>query len=82
MPRSAPCVAWRWGGRRGCSPAPIAAVSAAFICALIRTARLNDIDPQAWVAYVLARIADLPQTRLHELLPWNLRSAELALKSA
>ena len=29
-----------------------------------RTAKLNDIDPQAWLADVLARIADMPQTRL------------------
>ena len=39
--------------------------------ALIGTAKLNDIDPQAWLADVLDRIADLPQTRLHELLPWH-----------
>jgi transposase len=38
---------------------------------LIMTARLNDIDPKAWLADVFARIADMPQVRLHELLPWN-----------
>ncbi len=38
---------------------------------LIMTARLNDIDPKAWLADVLARIADIPQSRLDELLPWN-----------
>jgi hypothetical protein len=38
---------------------------------LIMTARLNDIDPLAWLADVFARIADMPQTRLHELLPWH-----------
>ena len=38
---------------------------------LIGTARLNDIDPQAWLADVLARIAETPQTHLHELLPWH-----------
>ena len=38
---------------------------------LIMTAKLNDIDPQAWLADVLARIASLPQGRLRELLPWN-----------
>jgi transposase len=32
---------------------------------------MNDVDPQAWLADVLARIADLPQRRLHELLPWE-----------
>jgi transposase len=44
---------------------------AAAIYTLIGTAKLNDIDPQAWLADVLARIANLPQGRLHELLPWN-----------
>jgi transposase len=44
---------------------------AAVIATLIMTARLNNIDPKAWLADVLARIADLPQSRLHELLPWN-----------
>ena len=39
--------------------------------ALIGTARLNDADPQAWLADTLARIAATPQTRLEELLPWN-----------
>ena len=37
----------------------------------IGTARLNDIDPQAWLANVVGKIADLPQTRPHELLPWH-----------
>ena len=46
---------------------------------LIATARLNDVDPQAWLADMLARIADLPQTRLAELLPWRWRPAPVAL---
>jgi len=44
---------------------------AALMYGLITTAKMNDIDPQAWLADVLMRIADLPQNRLHELLPWN-----------
>lgn len=44
---------------------------AAIIYTLIQTCRLNDIDPQAWLADVLARIADYPVSRLDELLPWN-----------
>jgi transposase len=44
---------------------------AAVMATLIMTARLNNIDPKAWLADVLARIADMPQSRLHELLPWN-----------
>ncbi len=38
---------------------------------LIETAKLNDIDPQAWLTWVLAHIADQKITRLDELLPWN-----------
>jgi transposase len=38
---------------------------------LIASARLNDVDPRAWLADVLARIADHPASRLHELLPRN-----------
>ena len=44
---------------------------AAVMYTLIGTAKLNDVDPQAWLADVLARIAEQPQTRLHELLPWH-----------
>jgi hypothetical protein len=38
---------------------------------LIGTAKLNNIDPQAWLADVIARISDMPVSRLDELLPWN-----------
>ena len=44
---------------------------AAAMYSLIVTAKLNDVDPRAWLADVLARIADHPASRLHELLPWN-----------
>ncbi len=44
---------------------------AAVMYTLIGTAKLNDVDPQAWLADVLARIAEQPQLRLHELLPWH-----------
>ncbi|MGO8425389.1 IS66 family transposase [Rhizobium ruizarguesonis] len=44
---------------------------AALMATLITTAKLNDIDPQAWLADVLARIADMPMTQLADLLPWN-----------
>ncbi|QND30465.1 IS66 family transposase [Sinorhizobium meliloti] len=46
---------------------------AAFMATLITSAKLNDVDPQAWLADVLARIADTPITRLEQLLPWNWR---------
>ena len=44
---------------------------AASMYSLIVTAKLNDVDPQSWLADVLARIADHPAGRLDELLPWN-----------
>jgi hypothetical protein len=44
---------------------------AAFLYSLIVTAKLNDIDPQAWLADVLARIAGHPANRIDDLLPWN-----------
>ena len=47
---------------------------------LITTAKLNDVDPQAWLADALARIAATQQSRLTEILPWNWR-AETAQRS-
>jgi transposase len=44
---------------------------AATIYSLIATAKMNDVDPQAWLADVLARIAEHPAHRIDELLPWN-----------
>jgi len=44
---------------------------AALMYSLIVTAKLNDVDPQAWLADVLARIAEHPAQGLDELLPWN-----------
>ena len=44
---------------------------AALMYTLLGTAKLNDVDPQAWLADVLARIADTPQTNLDHLLPWK-----------
>ena len=48
---------------------------AAAMYSLIVTAKMNDIDPQAWLADVLARIAEHRANRLDELLPWNWRAA-------
>ncbi len=44
---------------------------AAIVYSLIQTCRLNDVDPQAWLADVLARIAEHPTSKLADLLPWN-----------
>jgi transposase len=44
---------------------------AAVMATLIVTAKLNDVDPQAWLADVLARIADHTIQDLDQILPWN-----------
>ena len=46
---------------------------AAVMATLIMTAKLNDVDPQAWLADVLVRINDHAVHKLDELLPWNWR---------
>jgi transposase len=46
---------------------------AAAVYTLVATAKLNDVDPQTWLADVLARLPDHPAKRIHELLPWNWR---------
>ena len=46
-------------------------VRAAAMYTLIGTAKLNNVDPQAWLADVLDKIAGTPQSQLDELLPWN-----------
>jgi len=49
---------------------------AAAMYTLIGTAKLNNVDPQAWLADVLRRIAETPQSRLGELLPWNWQDSQ------
>ena len=44
---------------------------AAAMYSLIVTAKLNGVDPQAWLADVLGRIAEHPISRLDDLMPWN-----------
>ena len=55
---------------------------AAVLYTLIQTAKLNNVDPQAWLADVLARIADHSAQRLDELLPWNWARSTLVAKAA
>lgn len=38
---------------------------------LIETCRMNKVDPEAWLAWVLARVADHKMTRHDELIPWK-----------
>jgi len=55
---------------------------AAVMYTLIETAKLNGADPKAWLADVLARIADHPAHRLHELLPWNWQKPSIIAEAA
>ena len=55
---------------------------AAFMYTLIVTAKINDIDPQAWLADVLKQLPDMPVSRVHELLPWNWKTAAQNVKAA
>ena len=45
--------------------------SAAIAYTLIESAKLNGVDPQAWLTDVLGRIADHKINKIDELLPWN-----------
>ena len=68
--------AWLFcGSYRGCE-------RAATIYTLIVTAKLNGVDPRAWLADVLRRIADHPASRLHELLPWNWNRTVIQISAA
>ena len=46
---------------------------------LIETAKLNNVDPQAWLTWVLERIADHKINRIDELLPWNWKTVEIEI---
>lgn len=50
---------------------------AAFMYTLIVSAKMIDIDPQAWMADVLARLPSMPVRRVRELLPWNWKTQSL-----
>ena len=56
---------WLFAGSEGGGHA------AAIAYTLIETARLNDVDPQAWLTHILSRIADHPINRVADLAPWN-----------
>jgi transposase len=55
---------------------------AAVMYSLIVSAKMNDVDPQAWLAHVLASIAQYPASRLDELLPWYWRPHQAATRQA
>jgi len=56
---------WMFAGSEGGGKAMAIAFT------LIETAKLNNVDPQAWLTWVLAQIADHKINRLDELMPWR-----------
>jgi transposase len=55
---------------------------AAIMYTLIESCKLNEIDPEAWLTFVIERIADHPINRIDELLPWNWRPPETQARAA
>jgi hypothetical protein len=66
------CAVSRSEERIGPSPAQtLAAIVPPPSIPLIETCKMNDVDPQAWLADVLARLPDHPANKVVDLLPWN-----------
>jgi hypothetical protein len=83
MRRTVLCEAWPWAERHWLfAGSERGADRAAVMFTLIMTAKLNDVDPQAWLADVFTHIAALPQSRLHELLPWEWKKRALLAAAA
>jgi transposase len=61
----------RVGDRGGAAGSDTGGERAAAIYTLIETAKLNDVDPRAWLADVLARLPGHPARHLDDLLPWT-----------
>ena len=55
---------------------------AAAVYSLIETCKMNDVDPQAWLAWVLAKLPDHPAKRIDELLPWSWKARQQTITSA
>jgi transposase len=55
---------------------------AAAIYTLIETCKMNDVDPQAWLADVLARLPDHPASQVADLLPWTWKAAQQSKTAA
>jgi transposase len=55
---------------------------AAAMFTLIETAKLNNVDPQAWLADVLCRINDHPAAKLNQLLPWHWKKSQAGAAAA
>jgi transposase len=82
MRPSVPCAAWPSGARTYLHLGSDAGGdSAAVIYTLLGTAKLNGINPQRYLRYVLERIAEHPINRIDELLPWAVSTRPVAVTS-
>jgi len=72
-PSAAPVVVWRSQPNPvpGEQPPEISQLADAIAYTLIETAKLNAVDPHAWLADTLARIPDYKITKVDDLLPWR-----------
>ena len=61
---------------------PAGGKAAAIAYTLIETAKLNALDPHAWLADVLHRIPEHPSNRIDELLPWNCKPDQALSEAA
>jgi IS66 C-terminal element len=66
----------------GPSPVLIRAHRTAAIYSRFETCALNDVDPRAWMAYVLEKLPDNPAKKVDELLPWNSKARTRAMLAA
>ena len=48
----------------------------------METCKMNDVDPQAWLADVLARLPDHPAKQVADLLPWNWKARQTEASAA
>jgi transposase len=71
MPLNALCAASLWAEIMVFCGSDRGGERVAAMYSLVVTAKMNEVDPRAWLADVLSRIAMYPAHRLNELLPWN-----------